>query len=442
MLTQRLGAVAVLGLVLGLAPATAQEGGSGYSAIIDNVDLLVDNYARFLTRKYDMTDEQDVYTRELLRERTYAFLDKHETDLRSLMDQMFEARSGGEMNPADLVEWGKRVMPIYEEAQKLIVDGNSDWRGILNEEQKKIHDEDLAMMERSFGTTDEAIERIVSGAMTVEEFRSPRWLQGNQNNSSAARRSAQERAEAARQRAEDARRRREELEAARAEQRAAQPEVEPVSDPQADVARADAARHRDLTRPPADRAAREAMADATGEGKERAPVAHADPVRGVTPRERAANRGSRTDRETPRPTPPPARSVTRAPGKDYEGEWDRYVADFIKKYGLNDEQKQKAEGILKDCKSQAERYLTGKQADMERLDAEEAKLKAATDKEKAQERSKALAEINKQRTEMREPVSQIFERQLKPKLERLPTRAQRRDAEAAAKQPAAKSEKP
>jgi hypothetical protein len=79
---------------------------------------------------------------------------------------------------------------------------------------------------------------------------------------------------------------------------------------------------------------------------------------------------------------------------------------------------------------------------MERLDAEEAKLKAATDKEKAQERSKALAEINKQRTEMREPVSQIFERQLKPKLERLPTRAQRRDAEAAAKQPAAKSEKP
>src|SRR5262245_10149840 len=102
-----------------------ESAGGGYNAIIDNIDMLVDNYARFLGRKYDLNTDQDAFTKQLLRDKAYAFIDKHENDLRDLFDQMFQARTGGAMSQEDLINWGKRVMPVYEEAKKMITDGNA-----------------------------------------------------------------------------------------------------------------------------------------------------------------------------------------------------------------------------------------------------------------------------------------------------------------------------
>jgi len=46
-----------------------------------------------------------------------------------------------------------------------------------------------------------------------------------------------------------------------------------------------------------------------------------------------------------------------------------------------------------------------------------------------------IAKINTQRAKLLEPLNQIFERQLKPRLEKLPTSAQRRAAAAEPKKP-------
>ena len=62
----------------------------------------------------------------------------------------------------------------------------------------------------------------------------------------------------------------------------------------------------------------------------------------------------------------------------------------------------------------------------ERLDGELQKLRQTKDKSSAGKRTK----LTEQKTKLLEPVNRIFEKELKPRLEKLPTRAQRKAAEA------------
>jgi len=149
------------------------DSSGGYSAIIDNIDMLVENYAKFLGRKYDLNDEQFSFTKQMLRDKVYGFLEKNETDVRDLFDQMFKARTEGNMSQDGLIDWGKRVGPIYEEAKKIIESANSEWRETLNDQQRAIHDEDLKLMKQSFDETDEKLTRIQHGEMTIDEFVKP-----------------------------------------------------------------------------------------------------------------------------------------------------------------------------------------------------------------------------------------------------------------------------
>jgi hypothetical protein len=79
------------------------------------------------------------------------------------------------------------------------------------------------------------------------------------------------------------------------------------------------------------------------------------------------------------------------------GEWDRYVIDFSSKYELNDEQKDKALQILAQCKERRDALLARESA-----------------------RAMTLGES------LQPKVDAIFEEQLKPRLDRLLTRAQRK----------------
>jgi hypothetical protein len=402
--------VAALSITLcGLAsPALAQsddrESSTGYTAILDNIDLLVDNYARFLARKYDLTEEQDDYTKYLLRERSYEFLDKHEGELRGTIDRLFDVRTGGEMTPEELIEWGQRVKPVYEEAKKLIVDGNDEWREILTPEQKKIHDQDVKLMYQSFETTEDQLGRILTGEMTVEEFRSPKQKRRTSSTKTKPRPSRDEPP----------------LTNDMANNRPPPPEPgEP---------------RRISPRDPRDptRAVREAGGDVVRPAGERRPTKTAERRR--EGREPAAEpRSARTSSARPKPR------VTNATSqKGFESQWEKYVREFVAKYKLNDEQTQKANAVLDDCKEQANRYLQGRKGQIELYDRQLETLKKSKDKNK----SKKTAELTTKRKKLMEPIDQIFEKQLKPRLERLPTRAQRRQAEAAAKKPGTKGKPP
>lgn len=248
-------------------------------------------------------------------------------------------------------------------------------------------------MYESFATTEDQIERIVSGQMTVEEFRTPQRSRRPRTTTP---------------------------------QRPTPPEPPEPSDEGPAVSPVKPGR-------------------STG-GATRKPQILGGDERTPAPEARTGAPGREPTR--PRVTPPgrqhppaggQARTVRRGEirgktaksgsPKGFEGQWDQYVRNFIAKYQLNDEQVQKAQAVLEDCKAQANRYLRSRKTQIEQLDNQIEEVKKSKDKNKA----KSLAGLNDKRKKLMEPIDRIFEHQLKPRLERLPTRAQRQAAKQAAK---------
>jgi hypothetical protein len=157
-------------LCLAGGAVTAAQDRPSYSRML-NIDALIDNHARFLARRYNLSDEQDQYTQALLKQKADQFLARHREELYDLIDRVVEVRAGGEIDTTELIAWGQRALPLYEEAKAMIVTGNDEWRAILSEEQRKVHDDDLREMYTSFSTTEDQLQRIISGQMTSEEFR-------------------------------------------------------------------------------------------------------------------------------------------------------------------------------------------------------------------------------------------------------------------------------
>ncbi|MFQ5807531.1 MAG: hypothetical protein ACE5I3_13880, partial [Phycisphaerae bacterium] len=120
-----------------------------------------------------------------------------------------------------------------------------------------------------------------------------------------------------------------------------------------------------------------------------------------------------------------ARKALLLSPKQLESFWEAYTTAFIKKYKLNEEQTQKALSILKHCQQQAHGHVHRHKSEFDRLDE---RIKALR-KLKGPERSKAEAQIRRDRETLLKPLDDIFEQQLKPRLDKLPTRAQRKDAE-------------
>jgi len=386
----RFPAVRVAGMVLlaGVAlPALAQTDPArpSYSRLL-NIDALVEAHARTLARRYNLSEDQDLYTQAFLREKANAFLDRHREELFDLIDRLVEVRAGGDMSQQELIAWGKQALPLYEQAKTLIVQGNDEWRQILTEEQRKTHDQDLQEMYDSFGTTEDQLQRIVSGQMTLDDFRRGPARQ--------VPRATQPLRPAASVQPQDA----------ASPGRIPQPAGTPGQGPQATVSDAGGA------------VAAKSTPQTTGGA-----------ASGSRRSQAARGRGGAASHSQPART-----------GTDFESQWEAYVREFIQKYQLDDGQTQRAQSVLKECQESAQRIIQKNKPEIEQLDK---KLLALGDSKDA-DKLKELTEIGTRRTKLLEPINEIFEKQLKPRLEKLPTRAQRQAAEEAGKQAPAKQPTP
>lgn len=103
--------------------------------------------------------------------------------------------------------------------------------------------------------------------------------------------------------------------------------------------------------------------------------------------------------------------------------WAKYVRDFVARHELDAEQTQQALRILDQCEKQAEEFTRRHRPAIE---------EAQNDLENAREKrdADAVARLEERINTLREPLNKIFETELKPRLEKLPTRAQRAKAEA------------
>lgn len=106
-----------------------------------------------------------------------------------------------------------------------------------------------------------------------------------------------------------------------------------------------------------------------------------------------------------------------------ESDWEAYTRRFIERYRLNEDQAQRAWRILRDCQRRREEYLGRTK---EQIAAVESEIETARRDSAAP--PTRLAELEQRLARLLAPVDEIFRTRLVPRLETLPTAAQRRAA--------------
>lgn len=175
------------------APATPKS--HPHSPSIWNVDQMMQDAVGQIARRYNLNKQQEEYTRLVLVKRVRDFLRVYEADIRELLQESINMRVGlKKTTDESLQKWADRALPIYSAAMTAIREGNEEWREILTDEQKKIHDDDLATMDTSFKTVTAMLdrwkkgeihdyERVAQGAQQRQDSR----LVGGQQASTASR---------------------------------------------------------------------------------------------------------------------------------------------------------------------------------------------------------------------------------------------------------------
>ena len=122
------------------------------------------------------------------------------------------------------------------------------------------------------------------------------------------------------------------------------------------------------------------------------------------------------------PAPPTAKGKKNATASEPDDPWARYVRSFIAKYSLNDEQQQRAWLFYRDSKDRDDVFAS-------RYDRQVESVRGRNTGKLNERDQAALDKLGKQRELERD---RLFNR-LKRRLERLPTRAQRKAAQPAPK---------
>lgn len=106
-------------------------------------------------------------------------------------------------------------------------------------------------------------------------------------------------------------------------------------------------------------------------------------------------------------------------------EWEEYTRSFGERHNFDDAQKQVAARILKDCQEQARAYVRRRAAE---FDSFERALTQVRSGDASKGASTTLETLYGRHKQLMHPIREIFEQQLKPRLERLPTRDQKSNA--------------
>lgn len=135
-----------------------------------NAQLMINAYVGAMSQAYKLTDKQEEYTRELMNKRVKQFLKDYEKDARTLMTEYFEYRMKGEVPSVQAAqEFARRAQPLVPIIRQEIIDGNMQWRRILNEEQRKQHDRDLEIMNLQFDGFDKMMTRWSNGDIRPQD---------------------------------------------------------------------------------------------------------------------------------------------------------------------------------------------------------------------------------------------------------------------------------
>jgi hypothetical protein len=164
----RLAFLVVVGLVLtwsaGTARAQKQSSPEQDVGGVYDVDSIIQQAVENISRRYNLNGSQHEFTREMMNKEVSRFLRDHQDEIYPLIRDMTKARfSGQNLSEEQRRRIGKAAKPLVAAAKKAILEANAEWRGILSDEQKKLHDWDLHEMDGQFETIGGGFERMAEG---------------------------------------------------------------------------------------------------------------------------------------------------------------------------------------------------------------------------------------------------------------------------------------
>jgi len=134
------------------------------------VDDMIRQAAENVARRYNLNPEQTAFTRDMMAKRVNAFLRDNEDQIWPVLrDMMRYQNPNRKMDAQTAQRLGRAIRPIFEEAQKEILAANSEWRDILSDEQKKLHDYDRQEMSKTFQDMDKRFAGWASGKVGDEQ---------------------------------------------------------------------------------------------------------------------------------------------------------------------------------------------------------------------------------------------------------------------------------
>ncbi len=161
-------AISIIGVVCCAAlPCLAQNRSTNAfsgSPLGWEIDSVMEVYVSNISRHYNLDESQSKYTRALLTKRVKSFLQNYEKDVRDVMAE-FMIYQGSQRLPSPEVakEFAQRATPLIEAMKQEIYKGNQEWRNILNDDQKKVHDRDLQQMDDFFEKLNKQLDNWSEG---------------------------------------------------------------------------------------------------------------------------------------------------------------------------------------------------------------------------------------------------------------------------------------
>ncbi len=123
---------------------------TGRAAASATIETIMETAVINIAARYNLNEAQTQKTREIMTRDVHRFLKEHEAEVWPLIRDLIRNQFRPPDSKEDVRRIGQGALPLVELAKEAILKGNKEWRENLNDEQRRLHDFDLAQMEETF----------------------------------------------------------------------------------------------------------------------------------------------------------------------------------------------------------------------------------------------------------------------------------------------------
>lgn len=139
---------------------------TGQVAPAATVNAIMSQAVNNIAIRYNLTAEQKQKTSELMERGVHKFLKDNEDVVWPVIRDLIQNRFKDPENEEDRKRVGRATGPLVKLAEEAILKANEEWRFLLSEEQKAVHDYDLSEMKKNFEEMDETLQSWADGRAT------------------------------------------------------------------------------------------------------------------------------------------------------------------------------------------------------------------------------------------------------------------------------------